>query len=257
VIFMLLMSMLERVDPRRKWFRVFVLLVVFVGALENERRIVWVMILMALFMMYLITPPRGWKRRLSRVVIVAAPVLILYVVAGWNSQSGVFGPVQTIRSVVDTSQDRSAYWREVENWSIALSLRERPLLGLGLGGAYTEYMFNDSVEEGFKEFREWPHTSVLGQMLLMGLFAFTATWLLMPYIVFLAVRSYHLAWAPEQRVAALTCLSAIIACLVMAYGDTGAHFAQYKIFLALALTVAAHLAGETGAMRPVRPRPAT
>ena len=47
--------------------------------------------------------------------------------------------------------------------------------------------------------------------------------------------------------AAYGALSAVAACLVMAYGDTGAHYLQFKVFAALAVAVAARLAVATGA----------
>jgi hypothetical protein len=42
-------------------------------------------------------------------------------------------------------------------------------------------------------------------------------------------------------------VGAAVACLVLAWGDTGAHFPQYKIFVALAVAVSARLSVATGA----------
>ena len=105
----------------------------------------------------------------------------------------------------------------------------------------------------YKEFREWPHNSVIGLLFCMGLFGFTATWALLAGVFFLAVRSYRMATAPEHRVAALGCVAAVIACQVMAWGDLGAHFVQYKVFAGLAIAVSAKLAVVTGAW-PARHR---
>jgi hypothetical protein len=117
-------------------------------------------------------------------------------------------------------------------------------------------MANDDVSVGFKEYREWPHNTVLGQLLLMGLFGFTAVWLLPSLTMFLAVRSHRMAATAEQRVAATACMATVIACQVLAWGDTGAHFPQYKIMMGLAVAVAARLAVATGAWpAPVRRYP--
>jgi hypothetical protein len=205
------------------------------------------MIGIGLGLAYAVAPMRGWKLRLTRVVLMAMPLLVLYVGVGWNRGSRIFGPVQTLRSMADTSVDRSAYWREVETWNIAMSMRWSPVTGIGLGGEYTEYMLNDNIADAYKEYREWPHNTVLGLLMLMGLFAFTAHWVLLPVAVFLAARAYRFARGSDDRVAAVGCLGAVAACLVLAYGDTGAHYPQYKVFAALAVAVAAKLAVATGA----------
>lgn len=240
-------DLLERPDRRRLLRAALVLPILLVGALENGRRIVWVMIGLTVVFVYLVSPMRRWKRSVTRVLLVIGPVLLLYFAVGWNRGGRIFGPVQTARSLVDTSRDRSAYWREVEMFNIALSMRVRPLLGLGLGGEYSEFMPNDNIADAYPEYRQWPHNTVLGLLLLMGLFAFTATWVLLPLVVFFSVRSFRMAADPEHRVAAIGCLGAVIACLVMAYGDTGAHYPQYKVLAALAIAVSAKLAVATGA----------
>jgi hypothetical protein len=255
-MFILVADLAERSARKRLFWAALLLPVLIVGAVENNRRLLWVMLLLGLVTWYLVCPMKGWKRAVTRALVLALPVAALYVGVGWNRGGRIFAPVQTLRGVTDTSTDRSAFWREVENWNISMSLRERPILGLGLGGEYTEIMANDDVSVGFKEYREWPHNTVLGQLLLMGLFGFTAVWLLPSLTMFLAVRSHRMAATAEQRVAATACMATVIACQVLAWGDTGAHFPQYKIMMGLAVAVAARLAVATGAWpAPVRRYP--
>jgi hypothetical protein len=244
--FILVVDVLETPERPRVVRTLLLLPLIVAGMVENDRRLVWVMIALMLGIAYVLTPMRGWKRAVSRVAMIAAPIVAIYAAVGWNSQSRIFAPLRTFRSVSDTSMDRSAYWREVEIWNIAESIRAHPLVGTGLGGEYTEYMQNDDVSQFFKEYREWPHNSVLGLLLLMGILPFTATWLLLPLAIFLGVRSYRAATRSDDRTAALACIGAAVACLVLAYGDTGAHFPQYKIFAALAVAVSARLAVATG-----------
>ena len=246
-VVLLLADAMERADLRRTGRAALLLPLLLAGMAENGRRIAWVMLLVMLVVTYLVSPMRGWKRSFTRFVVVALPVIALYVGVGWNSDGRIFAPLQTLRGVSDTSYDHSAYWREVENWNIAMSMRERPVLGLGLGGRYTEHMFNDDISSLYREYREWPHNTVLGLLLLLGLFAFTAVWSLSAAALFLAFRSYRVAVAPEHRAAALACVAMLVACHVLGYGDTGAHYPQYKIFLGLALAVASKLAVVTGA----------
>jgi O-antigen ligase len=252
--FLLVVDALERPGLRRYRRAAVLLPVLLVGMLENGRRLVWVMLALQLLVAFLISPMKGWKKPILRALLIAAPVLVVYVGVGWNRGGAVFAPVRTLRSVADTSMDRSAYWREVENWNIAMTIRERPLLGSGLGGSYTEYMRNDDISNIYADYRAWPHNTVLGQLMLLGLVGFIAIWSLFAVGLFLAVRSYWMATSGPQRVAALGCVGAIVSCHVLAYGDTGAHYPQYKIFMALALALGGKLAIETGAW-PRRRRP--
>jgi hypothetical protein len=50
-----------------------------------------------------------------------------------------------------------------------------------------------------------------------------------------------------ERVTALTCIAAVIACMGIAFGDTGPSLMQYRIFWALAIAIAGKLATLTGA----------
>jgi hypothetical protein len=234
-------------QPKRAHFfaGIPLLALIFVGIFENNRRLAWVILGVSCVLAYAIRPLRGWQRPISKTILLAVPLALLYVAVGWNSGNRIFRPVQTLRGVSDTSHDSSAYWREVESWNIIISTRGTIPFGMGLGGEYTEYMPNDTVD--YAEYREWPHNTVLGLLMLMGLFGFTAHWVLLPAVILLATRSYRMAQAPEHRVLALSCLSAVVSCYMMAWGDTGAHFPQYKIFAALAVAFASKLAVETGA----------
>lgn len=254
-MFLLVVDVAVRPHKRRLLRALLLLPPLAVGAIENDRRILWAMLGLMVLTWYVISPMQGWKRTLTRAVVVTLPIIALYVGVGWGRGGAIFAPVRILRGFTDTSQDRSAYWREVENWNIAMTMRERPVLGVGLGGEYTEFMPNDDVSAGFKEYREWPHNAVLGQLLLLGLFGFTAVWILPALAIFLAVRSARLAATAEQRVSALGCLGAVVACQVLAWGDTGAHFPQYKIILGVAVAVVVRLAVEVGAW-PARQRAA-
>jgi hypothetical protein len=233
-------------SPRR--FRVLVplLLLVLTGMHENARRTAWVMLELSVVAAYLVSGPHRWKRAVTRVAIAAAPLLALYLAVGWNRDGALFAPIQAFRTI-DGTLDSSTRWRDIENWNLAMSMREHPILGIGLGGQYTEFARGDDISTVFADYRAWPHNSVLGLLLLAGPFGFTAIWALAALVVFLAVRSHRLATEPDDRVAALACVAAVIACAVLAFGDTGAHFVHYRVLLALAVAVSAKLAVATGA----------
>jgi O-antigen ligase len=198
--------------------------------------------------------PGTWKRALNRFALIAIPVLALYVAMGWEQASSVFAPVQVLRSLTDSTLDSSTRWRDVENWNLAMSIREHPILGLGLGHEYTEFIRGDDISSVFADFKGWPHNSVLGLILFAGPVGFTAMWSLFGCVVFLAVRSYRMARVPDDRTVAMSCIATVIVSAVLAFGDTGAHHAQYRVLVSLALAISGKLAVVTGAWPSARGR---
>jgi O-antigen ligase len=248
---------LERPDRARVQLAALLVPLLLAGMLANGRRLAWVMLGASFGVAYLLSPWRAWKRRLTLGVLALLPIVALYVAVGWNRGSTLFAPVRTLRSLADSSVDPSTLWREIEDYNICASIRAHPILGIGLGGEYTESVANADISQLYPDYRRWPHNSVLGLMLLAGVLGFTAIWLLHAAVVFLAVRSYRFARGPEDRVAAIACIASTIACITTAFGDTGPNFIQYRLFWALALVVSAKLAVATGAW-PARGRtPAT
>jgi len=245
--FILLADLAERTDLRRAVNAGLLLPIILVGIHENDRRTAWVMLAMSVIAAYAVGAPQRWKRGVTRFAVIGGPILLLYAAAGWNRAGPLFAPLHTLRTLSDASVDRSTRWREVENWNIAMSIREHPIAGIGLGGEYTEFVRGDDISSIFPDFRAFPHNSVLGLLLFSGALGFTAIWSLFGLVVFLAIRSHRLARDAEDRVAALCCIATVIACAVLAYGDTGAHFTQYRVLTALAIAVSGKLAVATGA----------
>lgn len=243
----LIAHFLERTDRRRLTKAALLLPVIFVGMLVNQRRLAWVDLMLALVCIYAISPWVAWKRFVTRVLLVSAPIALLYVAAGWNSQSVIFKPVRMVRSVSDSNVDRSTLYREIENWNLAKSISESPIMGRGFGHPFTEYIKGDDISSIFELYAIEPHNSVLGLALFGGYVGFTGMWMLLAIGIFLAVRSYRFSSRPEDRAAALCALAAFLVCCIQTFGDMGQFYVQFQIFLALALAVVSKLAITSGA----------
>src|SRR5262249_40958375 len=121
--------------PSRRAYRSLIFLgVLFLWAMvANNRRLVWTEVAMVAVFFWLLTPWRPLKRRIAQVALLGIVPGLLYLGAGWNSTSRIFGPVQKIRSILDSKRDASTAWRELENFNLIVTFREKPLTGLGFG----------------------------------------------------------------------------------------------------------------------------
>lgn len=246
--------LVERVDRRRALLAVLALPLLAAGMIANHRRVVWVELGAALVMLYVLTPATKGKRALTRAAVLASPVALLYVAAGWGSSSAVFGPVQVVRSVVDSQADASTAWRDWENYNLFYTLRQSPLLGTGYGHGYLEIVKLPDISQGYALYRFVPHNSILGLWAYGGLVGFIALWTMLVVGVFLAVRAARHATRPADRTAALAASAAVVVYLVHCYGDMGLGTWTSVFTVAPALAIASQLAVATGAW-PARARP--
>jgi len=131
-IVLIIGMLLERTHRKVKWLAIVLLPIIIAGTQANNRRLAWVQIGIALFLVYLVSRESPVKRAIRRAVFVSVPVALVYVAVGWNSAYGaLFKPVRLIRSVVDAKTDGSSMWREYENVNIIATFRENPILGSG------------------------------------------------------------------------------------------------------------------------------
>jgi hypothetical protein len=194
---------------------------ILIGTLNNHRRVAWVEIAVILIALYLTSSWTPLKRAVSRAVMVMAPILLLYVGWGWNSGRGVFAPVHTMRSILDSKSDSSTMWRDLENMDLILDIQQHPILGSGLGYGYTEIIQLPNIRDAFKIYRYVPHNSVLGFLDFAGVLGFTMMWCILAAGVFLAARSYYKSKVPLDRAVALWVIATLIAYVNSTYADMG------------------------------------
>nr|WP_228530711.1 MULTISPECIES: O-antigen ligase family protein [Myxococcaceae] len=222
----------------------------------NNRRIVYVEIVLALATLYFLLPWNAVKRLATRAVLLMVPLVPLYLAVGWNSSAGIFKPAQTVKSIVSADADRSTATREIENYNLYITLKQNPLIGTGLGHEYVEQSRADDISQFFPQYRFIPHNSLLGLWAFGGLVGFTCVWAPLLVAVFLAVRSYRFAHRPGDRTAALTIIAAIFAFVCQAYGDMGLQSWPGVFLAAAAVSVAGKLAVAVGAWPERRVRAA-
>jgi hypothetical protein len=220
----------------------------------NDRRIAYVDIVMALGLIYLMSPMHEMKRKLTRAAVLIIPVLLVYGAAGWNTRSGrFFAPVQKVRSIVappeDTEEESSNVERDIENFNLMKSWERNMVFGQGFGHAFTEFV--PSNDFGQSAFGHIGHNSILWLLWIGGIVGFTGVLAYLAVGVFLAGRALRLATAWRERVALLVSLSIIITYLMQAFGDMGTQAMMFDFFVGAALAIAGRLATKAGAWRPI------
>jgi len=229
----------------------------------NNRRLVWTELALVALAFWLITPWRPVKRKLARLAVFAALPLLLYVAVGWSSQSRLFGPVATVRSMIGSKSDASSQWRDIENFNLVYTYSLNPLLGSGFGHPMVDRIHLPDVTAAYELEPYVPHNSVLGLWAFGGLLGFACLWMIFPVGMFFTVRAYHWAGNPLERVTALGAAAAQICYLVQGYGDLGfgTWGSVFTVAAAYALVgkicIARGAWGAEAAIRPGRPEEET
>jgi O-antigen ligase len=209
--------------PSRRAYRSLLFLgVLFLWAMvANNRRLVWTEVAMVAVFFWLLTPWRPLKRRVAQLALLGMLPGLLYVGAGWNSTARVFGPVQKIRSILDSKRDASTAWREMENFNLIVTFREKPLTGLGFGHPMVEAVKLPDVTAAYELEPYVPHNSVLGLWAFGGLLGFALLWAVFPVGMYFTVRAYRCTRDPIERITALTAGAVQICYVMQGYGDLG------------------------------------
>jgi hypothetical protein len=246
----------ERVRLRSPGLAAGALAVILCGLVFNGRRLAWVSVAGALLIIVLMSPWTRFKRRIARAAVFLAPVAMVYLAAGWNSNSSVFAPAAVVRSLVDSKTDASSLWRDIENWNLIRNVADHPFIGLGFGHQYVEYMPVADVSSMYPQYRYIPHNSAVALFVFAGAGGVAAIWALLVATVYLAARAYRKATDPGERAGAVMCVIIVFLYLNQNYGDIGVSSWISPLFLATAAMVAGKLAVATGAWPwPYRRRP--
>jgi hypothetical protein len=215
----------------------------------NNRRLAWIELLLVLALAYLVLPRGKVHRRVSQVLLVGVPVVLLYFVVGWDRPGAVFAPVRAL-STAGSNEDASSLARleEIRNLLYTLTTEGNPLLGTGWGQPYQKVT---SVYANFGpewwQYRYLPHNSLLGMAVFGGLVGIFGMWLVVPVAAFLAIRGYRGSTRAVDRAAAMAALCILPAYGAQCYGDIGLQSLTCGLILAVALAVAGKVSAWGGA----------
>jgi O-antigen ligase len=218
---LVLMNAMEIRTKRAKLWAAFVLPLLLMAIQLNGRRLAWVSLLASLIALYVFMQKGVLKKRITRGMLIAAPVLAIYVAVGMNSDAFIFRPVKSISTMVGEQEDSSSQTRNIENYNLVLTLKQNPILGTGWGHEYREVSIAQSIAEYFPQYKFIPHNSVLGIAAFTGLVGLLGMWMPFALAVFLGCRTYALSKDPSARMGGLAAACIPLIYLLQLYGDMG------------------------------------
>lgn len=195
----------------------------FYAVVLNDRRIAWVELGLAMPVMYFLIGAGPLRSRINRWLIRAAPLVLIYIVAGLGSDAPMFAPVHAL-ATAGSNYDPSSLTRQEEARNLLHTLVDigNPILGIGWGRPY------DKAESYWSNYdANWiltlytPHNSILGLAAFSGLLGIIGIWGVVPMAAYLAARGYRGSADPVARAAAMVALGALVAYTAHCYGDIG------------------------------------
>ena len=245
---LLIVRFAEEPIKRNAAFCVALLPLLAAGMVANDRRLVWVQVLGGLVCFWLMARRSRFKRFIANSLLCALPLLVVYVAVGWSSQSKIFAPVQTLRSVGDSEVDASTLYRDLENYNLMQTIRYAMFTGVGFGLPFNEAVTLPNISF-FEEYRYLPHNAILGLWAFCGPLGFAGV-MFAPFVgVYLAARSYRHARHADERTAAFIVIAIVLVFLIHCWGDIGFSERRTIHLLGPALALAGQLAASTGAWR--------
>lgn len=243
---------LQRCGKKAVRITMILLPVLIAGMIANDRRIVWVELILVFGTLYLMTDMNPLKRKLNKLALAMVPVVLGYVAVGWNQKGGIFKPVALIRSAVDSSADTSTAWRDLENFNLVFTLRNFPLFGVGYGNPFWEMWPMPPVDYSLEKYV--PHNSLLGILCYGGFVGWTGITLMWVGGIFFGIRAYHFCKAPLEKAAALASFGSVLVYYFQCFGDMGLGSWTGVFLVGPSLAVACKLAVSSGSwqMSPAR-----
>jgi hypothetical protein len=218
------------------------------GLVVNDRRLAYVSLGGSVIMIYLFSAWTPLKKAFTRNVLLALPLVVLYVAAGWESDGRIFMPVQTFKSVLYGEQHvRGPDYRDLENFNLLMTWNRNPVMGSGFGHKFEEPLKLPDISAAMPDYQYQPHNTILWLWGVLGVFGYSGLFLYLVVAVYLAARSYRLSPHGQDRAAALLTIAIVIQYLIQCFGDMGTVSWMGVFFMAFALQDVSRMAVRVGA----------
>ena len=240
-IIILATRLFEERDGRS--LRLFLCIVPFIvmAIVMNNRRLAFVGVGFGVVTTYAVMKSGRLKRKIARIALALAPLVVVYVKVGGHSTNPLFAPAAMVNSAL-SGTDSSSITRDIENYNLIFTMNQQGrILGTGFGHEYIEAVRADDISQAFALYRYIPHNSVLWLWSFGGLIGFTALWMVYPLLAYFGARGYHGSLDPIERAAGLTTLAGAMTLMAQNWGDMGLQSYTSLTVFGICYSVAAKL----------------
>jgi hypothetical protein len=163
-----------------------------------------------------------------------------FIGASWNVNYGLRGElVRPVRSLVDpTVRDfQSDTYRTSENADLKLSFQSDPIIGMGFGKPFLTVFPLADISQIYPLWNVIPHNTLMWVGVRTGAIGFAAFWALIGMVLLHAFFIARTRRDPLVRAAAVFAIAAVVAELVVAYGDLQLENERNMVFFGIVLGV--------------------
>lgn len=213
---------LYKASPTKRILMPFMIPPVLLTYLATQRRAGYITLLLALLLLAIILYVEN-RRAFLFIVPPVALAGLLYLGAYWNQGGAIAKPAQAVKSVIaldqaNESDQRSTFYRQIENYNSLVTIRSAPLTGVGFGN-----QFINAVPLPDISFFEWwqymTHNSIIYIWMKAGFGGFLALLVLVGLAIMTGMRVVLRMPHGGLRAAALLAVIYIAMHFLYAYVD--------------------------------------
>jgi hypothetical protein len=193
--------------------------------------------LIASMIAFIVLLPTPDLRRITKYVIPASVLLIVYVAVFWNSGSSLASPLRQIKSGIEKDdetaevvKDQDYYsnlYRLIEDYNLAVTVQNSPLLGIGFGTKYEQPMELAMLHFALRDFMA--HNNVIWLLAKVGAVGFFLFWLLLNLFALKGGALMYRLRDPYLKSICSIVVVAIINLIIGAYFDL--HLVRYRTMI--------------------------
>lgn len=205
------------------------------GFFMGQRRAAMASLFVSLVAFFLLLQGRQ-KWKFSKWALPVLVGLVIYGAAFWNSDSLLARPVEMVRSGIYTSRENlseedyySNLYRRYENYNLAYTMRQNPVMGTGFGRKYEMPLELANIDFTLREYI--PHNQIFWVIVKTGAVGFFLFWLFFNAFVFRGVRLMGQLRDPWLKAICVMVIVAVINQLVVSYYDLQLTYYRNMIYL--------------------------
>lgn len=235
LIMFLIALYLFKVKDRQRTALLWLLFPLLLGFLVGQRRAAYASFIVV-FIAFIVLLKSPDRRRLMKFVIPLVIFIGIYSAVFWNSTSSLAGPVQQIKSGLFPTDKKDAgnsydsnLYRVHEDYDLAYTVRQVPLVGLGFGRKYKEPVSLVKISFPLRDYI--PHNEIFWMLVKTGGIGFFFFWFFFNSFACNGVIEFKKLKDPYLKAVCAIIILAIINQMVVSFFDLQLTYYRNMIFL--------------------------